>query len=86
MPGVKSPKPAIKPCVFNNEADAVVDKFTSVSSAAEPTIDNKSGPDPPKRVTPIGTLSLSVPLKIVSTPRELAAVSDSSTIIASTKT
>ena len=38
----------------------------------EPTIDNKSGPDPPKRVTPIGTLSLSVPLKIVSTPSEFA--------------
>ena len=60
--------------------------LTSVSSATEPTIDNKSGPDPPKRVIPIGTLSLSVPLNIVSIPRESAAVSDNSTIIASTRT
>ena len=72
--------------MFSNEAEAVVDKFTSVSSADEPTIDKRSGPEPPKRVKPIGTLSLSDPLKIVSTPSELAAVSDNSTIIASTKT
>jgi hypothetical protein len=86
FPGVRSPNPAISPWVFSNEAEAVVDKFISVSSADEPTIDNKSGPEPPKRVRPIGTLSSSDPLKMVSTPRELAAVSDSSTIIASTRT
>ena len=72
--------------MFNSEAEADVDKVTSVSSAAEPTIDKRSGPEPPKRVTPIGTLSSSAPLNTVSTPREFAAVSDNSTIIASTKT
>jgi hypothetical protein len=86
LPGVKSPKPAINPCVFNNDDDAVVDKVTSVESATDPTIDSKSGPEPPNLVTPTGTLSLSDPLNIVSIPRLLAAVSESSTIIASTKT
>ena len=69
MPGVRSPKPAIKPCVFSNEAAAVVDRVTSVLSAADPTIESKSGPEPVNLVTPIGTLSLSVPLKIVSIPK-----------------
>ena len=72
LPGVKSPNPAINPCVLSNDAEAVVDKFTSVSSAAEPIIAKRSGPEPPKRVTPIGTLSLSVPLKTVSTPRAVS--------------
>ena len=86
LPGVRSPKPAINPWVFSNEAEAVFDKVTSVLSAADPTIESKSGPEPPNLVIPIGTLSLSVPLKMVSIPRFFAAVSESSTIIASTKT
>ena len=71
---------------YSNEAAAVVDRVTSVLSAADPTIESKSGPEPVNLVTPIGTLSLSVPLKIVSIPKFFAAVSESSTIIASTKT
>ena len=58
LPGVKSPNPAINPCVLSNDAEAVVDKFTSVSSAEEPIIVKRSGPEPTKRVTPIITMSL----------------------------
>ena len=47
--------------VINPATEEVI---TSVSSAEEPIIDKRSGPEPPKRVTPIGTLSLSVPLRL----------------------
>ena len=47
---------------------------------------SKSGPLSWNLEKPMGTSESLPPLKIVSTPRLFAAVSDSSTIIASTKT
>ena len=85
-PFVKSPKPATKPWVFSNEETAVVVSVTSVASFAAPAIPNKSGPEPENLVIPIGILSSSSPEKIASTPRLMAAFSDKSTTIASTKT
>ena len=81
-----SPNPATKPCVFNKEEIAVVVRDTFVSSSAAPAMLNKSGPVPEKRVIPICMLSSSSQVKIASTPCDLAALSDKSTTIASTKT
>ena len=61
LPGVKSPKPARSPVELSNEFEALLDKFTSVSSAVDPTIDRRSGPLLPNLVMPIGTLSSSEP-------------------------
>ena len=85
-PFVKSPNPATNPWVFSNDETAVDVSVTSVASSIAPAIPNKSGPEPENLVIPIGMLSSSSPEKIASTPRLLAAFSDKSTTIASTKT
>ena len=56
-------------------------------SVAEPTIERRSGPESLNLVMPIGISPLlDPPEKTVSTPKSLAAFSDSSTTIASTRT
>ena len=59
---------------------------TSCSSSAAPAIASKSAPEPENLVIPIGTLFSSLPEYMASTPSLLAAFSDRSTTIASTRT
>ena len=84
----KFPIPATIPCEFRREFAAIFDKVaSSPPSIAEPVNPRRSGPFMLLNlVMPIGTSPSSAPAKIVSTPRLLAAVSDNSTMIASTRT
>ena len=82
------PIPAIIPWEFKSELAAIFEKFAlSPDSIADPVKPNRSGPVPFwNLVIPIGISPSSAPAKIVSTPKLLAAVSESSTTIASTNT
>ena len=68
------------------EATALDESAALSSSDAEPIIETKSGPLLLSLVIPIGISSELAPEKTLSTPRVFAAVSDNSTIIASTRT
>ena len=76
----------MRPCVLSNEAVALELSEALEVSICEPAIANKSGPPSENRVKPTGISPPFSPVKIVSTPRVLAAVSDNSTMIASTRT
>ena len=78
--------PATKPFELRIDAIALDDSAALSSSDADPIIETRSGPLLFSLVIPIGISSELAPEKTLSTPRELAAVSESSTIIASTRT
>ena len=82
------PIPAIMPWEFKSELAAIFEKLAlSPDSIADPVKPSRSGPVPFwNLVIPIGISPSSAPAKIVSTPKLLAAVSESSTTIASTNT
>ena len=76
------------PWEFKSELAAIFEKLAlSPDSIADPVKPSRSGPVPFwNLVIPIGISPSSAPAKIVSTPKLLAAVSESSTTIASTNT
>ena len=76
------------PWEFKSELAAIFEKLAlSPDSIADPVKPSRSGPVPFwNLVIPIGISPSSAPAKMVSTPKLLAAVSESSTTIASTNT